>query len=80
MAFIRVLYVNLTILSYHLAVMNSNQQKVITGVLFYGECRFIAVVLLSILDRYLIHTNYHIVTQVPIINLRRHWYIEGSWQ
>ena len=51
MAFIRVLYVNLTILSYHLAVMNSNQQKVITGVLFYGECRFIAVVLLSILDR-----------------------------
>ena len=40
-----------TALSYHIAVINSNQYKVITGVLFYGECLFMEIMLLSILDR-----------------------------
>lgn len=51
MAFIRVLYVNLTILPDQLAVINNNQYTLITGGLFYGECQFMGVILLSILDR-----------------------------
>ena len=51
--------VNLTLLSYHLAVINSNWYKVITGVLFYGE-HFMGVILLSVLGRELVHAHWHI--------------------
>ena len=51
--------VNLAILSYHLTAINSNQYKVISGVLFYGECLFMEIIL-STLDRKLVYAHQHI--------------------
>ena len=49
----------LAILSYHLTAINSNWYKVISGVLFYGECLFMEIIL-STLDRKLVYAHRYI--------------------
>ena len=56
---VRALPVNLAILSYHLTAINSNWYKVISGVLFYGECLFMEIIL-STLDRKLVYAHRYI--------------------
>ena len=43
----------------YLTAINSNQYKVISGVLFYGECLFMEIIL-STLDRKLVYAHRHI--------------------